>query len=83
MIIILNFKFTFLISYIYWFKSFKQIILLTNADRQFKILLANYIFSNLSNFPPKKNRSVRHRNSRAQKVVLAHRVLKVPVTKGM
>ena len=66
---------------------------LINVDRQFKVLLANYICFTLSEFPPKKsqqvgngnewkNRSVRLGNSRAQKVILGYRVLRLQSTKG-
>ena len=65
-------------------------MLLINADCQFKVLLAIYICYNLSNFSQKKsqiesdhkNRSLGHDNLRAQKEILAHRVFNLRVTKG-
>ena len=72
----------------YVFKWFKQVILLVNVDRQFRVLLAKYIFSNLSKLHPKisqlgnERKNKKHENSRAQKVILPHTVLKVQVTKG-
>ena len=57
----------------------------------FSYLVSNNSNKSYCNFPPRKksqvgnerkNRSVRLGNSRAQKVILAHKVLKVGVTKG-
>ena len=62
-------------------------MLLINADRQFKVLVTNYISifvltrvnsrkkSQIGN--ERKNRSVRNGHSRAQKMILAHRALNV------
>ena len=44
--------------YIFWFQVIQTnhtVNLLINADRQFKVLLANYICSNWSKFPPKNH----------------------------